>query len=97
MSITFHSLKQQCHKVGKNMRPKLSAVSLTEPYLQHSIGVDSLKFWEGAKCLTLGEQHFGRRFSKHKMTRYAKNLEDHCPLTPVAAWRWRHMKINGHR
>ena len=36
----------------------------------------------GGKCLTLGkQQHFclGRRFSKHKMTRYAKILSA-CPL-----------------
>jgi len=39
-------------------------------------GVASPKFW-GEKYLTLGEQQyfcFGRRFSKHKMARYAKNL-----------------------
>ena len=35
------------------------------------------KFFGGAKCLTLDEQQYfclGRHFSKHKMTRYAKNL-----------------------
>jgi len=37
----------------------------------------------GAKCLILGEQQYfclGRRFSKHKMIRYAKNLGCHGPL-----------------
>ena len=38
----------------------------------------------GAICLTLGEQQYfrlGRRFSKHKMTRYAKNF-----LGGMAPW-----------
>jgi len=42
-----------------------------------SSGVASPIFFGGAKCLTLGEQQYfclGRRFSKHEMTKYAKNL-----------------------
>jgi len=34
-------------------------------------------FFFGSKCLTTGEQQYlclGHRFSKHKMTGYAKNL-----------------------
>jgi len=39
----------------------------------------------GAKCLTLSEQQYfclGCLFSKHKMTRYAKNFTGHGPLGP---------------
>ena len=46
-------------------------------------------FWGGKKwggeCLTLGEQQYfclGRRFSKHKMTKCAKNFGGHGPLGP---------------
>jgi len=45
-------------------------------------GVASTKTGGGAKCLILGEQQYfclGRRFSKHKMTRYAKNFGGEWP------------------
>jgi len=49
-------------------------------------GVANPNFF-GGKCLTLGEQQYfclGGRFSKHKMTRYAKNFGRHGPLaTPM--------------
>jgi len=41
----------------------------------------------GGKCLTLGEQQYfclERRFSKHKMARYAKNFGGMAPGTPLA-------------
>jgi len=50
-------------------------------------GVACQKIWGRPKCLTLGEQQYfclGRRFLKHKMTRYAKKLGRHDPLGPLA-------------
>jgi len=50
-------------------------------------GVVSPKFGGGAKCLILGEQQYFYlrcQFSKPKMTRYAKHLEGHDALGPLA-------------
>jgi len=50
----------------------------------HSSGAVGAKFY-GAKMFDLGEQqHFclGRLFSKHKMTRHAKNFGGRRPLGP---------------
>ena len=47
------------------------------PELLQTSSVASPKILDKTKCLTLGEQQYfclGRRFSKRKMTRYAKNL-----------------------
>jgi len=39
------------------------------------------KNFEGVEMFDLGEKQYfclGRRFSKHKMIKYAENLRDHC-------------------
>jgi len=49
-----------------------------------------VKNFGGAKCLILGEQQYfslERRFSKHKMTKNAKNVGRHGPLaTPMVSY-----------
>jgi len=45
--------------------------------------VTSQKFWE-AKYFERATFFWGHRLSKHKMTRYARNLGVHGPITPLA-------------
>jgi len=48
-------------------------------------GVASPKFLGGGKMFDLGDQKYfclDRRFTKHKMTRYGKNLREWPPRPP---------------
>jgi len=78
------------HSWQRSKKVTRRSFSLGHAYAASGSGVASPKFL-GSKSLTLREQRYnclGRRFSKHKMTRYAKNLGGHGLLTPwVRPWR----------
>ena len=73
------------HSWQRSKKVTRRSFSLGHAYAASGSGVASPKFL-GSKSLTLREQRYnclGRRFSKHKMTRYAKNLGGAWPPDPM--------------